>query len=539
MKWFNNQSLFIKIIAIVILAILMFVINIFYGAKGMLSTQKELTLLEERIYSIVQLATINNVLISRGDELFTQAVSFDDEELKTSALKVVDELIQNIEQLKTIDTENVERMRELADMMNQYKSLSLEIVDSMLSGDADFTQIGEKAKLKAKLFDDSTDMLNQYKKDIDTRFLLILKKAREEGENTVTYSIMFGIAMMVVLLIIAISVARGISQTANELRKSLGELASGQGDLNYRIHVNTSDEIGHVALNFNQFMDTLGETIGKVIDVGTPLREKASDLLATSNSAKALMDEQSQLSYTAGTSMDEFMSSIHEVAKSAASAKAEVQESQTEIKNGLEIVNKTIDNSIEFAEQIRLAAESVLGLAEETKNINSILDVIKSIAEQTNLLALNAAIEAARAGEQGRGFAVVADEVRSLASRTGEATTEIFDVLEKLRVSAEQSVSLMNESKEKSSVNEDYSKQTGDALTIMRDRVESIASMNDVVATATEEQSHSVSELMRLVTGMNESTKKCSESFGKLESIAQHLDGASQDLTVTTAKFNL
>ncbi len=539
MSWFNNQSLFIKIIAIVILAILMFVVNVFYGAKGMLSTQKELALLEEEIYKIVQLATINNVLISRTDELFTQAVSFDDEDLKTSALNTVDELISNISELKSVDTENAATIRQLESNIIEYKKLSTQIVDSMLAGDADFERIGTMAKEKADLFNESSSLLDKYKQDIDAKFLTTVSNARESGENTLKYSIIFGVMMMAVLLIVAVSVARGISRTADELRKSLGELAEGQGDLNHRIQVSTEDEIGYVAHNFNQFMDTLGETIGKVCQVGGPLSEKASDLLSTSNNAKALMDEQSNLSHTAGTSMDEFMASIHEVAKSAASAKSEVQDSQNEIKNGINVVEKTIKNSVEFAEQIRLAAESVQGLAEETKNINSILDVIKSIAEQTNLLALNAAIEAARAGEQGRGFAVVADEVRSLASRTGEATTEIFEVLEKLRISAEQSVSLMNESKDKSSINEDYSKQTGEALKSMSERVESIAKINEVVATSTEQQSHSVSELMKVVTNMNDSVKKCSDSFGKLESIAQHLHNASEDLTDTTAKFNI
>ena len=539
MKWFKNLNLFIKISVIVVLAILIFIINIIHSAQGMLSTQRDLAILEDQLYEIVQLATVNNGLLVRADELFTQAVTFDDEDLLKGGQETVSALRGNIKKLQKLDPENANSLKKLNDNINQFESMSSSIVKDMLSGEADFDQIGKLAAKKKALLDQANEQLSDYKKKIDTTFISVISDARESGENTLRFAIIFGVVMMSVLLVVAISVARSISSTANELESSLSELARGKGDLKRRIHVFGEDELGQVALHFNQFMERLGEAVGAVVKVSDPLSSTSHGLVETANQSRRIMEEQSRNADTAGQSMQEFRSSIEENTRSAGHARSEVYESENEIRHGLEIVQKTISNSVEFGNQINEAANSVRELAEGTSSVNSILDVIKSIAEQTNLLALNAAIEAARAGEQGRGFAVVADEVRSLASRTGEATTEIFEVLEKLRINAEQSVALMTESQEKSSLNEEYSRNTGEALEKIRLRIVSITSINEQVANSTEQQNQVISGLLDTINTMNYSVNEASESFNKIDDVAKVLHDASMELNKATSQFSL
>lgn len=539
MVWFKNLKLFYKVSLIVALAMFVFVVNIIFNTKGMLETQKDLVLLEQKIYETVQLATVNSVLLQRADELYTQAVSFDDADLKDNAGEVLQELKDNVRRLRSLDGGNTRKLKDLEQDIKSYEELSIDIVDKMLAGTADFGVIGEQAKRKAEFFDAANEKLSDYKRNIDRLFMSTISNAREQGESTLRFALIFGVVMMSVLLVVAISVARSISLTANDLKKSLAELASGGGDLKHRVDVTGKDELGKVAYNFNKFMDILLTSVQGVVNVSVPLNDASAHLLNTSNAARNLMNQQASNAQRAGESMQDFSASTQEIAQSAAEAKSEVYDSEKEILTGLEIVEKTINNSVEFGKQINQAAQSVSDLAEDTKSVNSILDVIKSIAEQTNLLALNAAIEAARAGEQGRGFAVVADEVRSLASRTGDATTEIFDVLEKLRNNAEQSVSLMTMSQEKSSLNEQYSRDTGQALEKIRSRIDSITSFNEKVASSTEQQSHVIDGLVDTIHTMNDSVSLCTDSFAELDTIAKELHDASESLTQATNTFTL
>jgi len=344
---------------------------------------------------------------------------------------------------------------------------------------------------------------------------------------------------MVILIVVAASVIRNINSSASTIGSSLEKLAAGQGNLNHRLPQNGEDELGKVSQNFNAFMDILLATVKEVVAVSEPLGQSSRRLITTSENAHVQIKEQLQASQHAEHSMSEFRISIQEIAQSAARASEEVKESENAILDGLEVVEKTIDNSRYFADNINHASGSVSNLAEDVKSVNSILDVIQSIAEQTNLLALNAAIEAARAGEQGRGFAVVADEVRSLASRTGEATKEIFTVLERLRSNADESVSLMHQSQELSELNEKFSGNTGDALVDIRERIDRLATINDTVATATEEQSQVVEGVVKNMETMAENANRCRESFSELDRISTELNQFSEALDSSTGKFDL
>lgn len=539
MAWFKNLRLFYKISIIVCLAISALAINVLLGVRGMTSAQGNLKKIEDELYQMAQLATLNSVLIERSDELFSQAVSFSDEEPKTSALQSVKSLKENIGALKNLDANSTIRLNQLEEKVSTYEKISSEIVDQLLGDSPDYDRLGKMAEEKLRIFKECNDMLSDYKQNVDERFKGIITETRKTNGNTLQFSLISAVILLGMLLVVAVSVAVSISNTAIALGNSLKELGSGDGDLTLRVPLSGKDELGKVAYHFNSFMDVLSSSISGVIEVSNPLTNSAGKLVNTATNSRSLLHEQAQSAQVAGDSMTEFRNSIQDITHSASLAQAEVRESEKEIDDGLAVVEKTIANSISFGKQIDLAANSVKDLAEDTNSVNSILDVIKSIAEQTNLLALNAAIEAARAGEQGRGFAVVADEVRSLASRTGEATTEIFEVLEKLRVNAEQSVELMEKSQSMSGKNVDYARTTGEALERIRARFDSIASINDSVASATEEQSLVIDGVVQRTQEMNANVNQCVDSFRELDIVAQELNDAAEALTKATSQFHL
>ncbi|WP_111980194.1 methyl-accepting chemotaxis protein [Algibacillus agarilyticus] len=539
MSWFTNLKIFHKISSIILLAVSIFVLNVVINATAQQSTQKDLVLLEDQIYHLVQIATINQVLLDRVDELYTQSVSFGDEELKTQAQETLDKLKANLNRAISLDTANSATLRKQQKLVADYQGRSVYIVDGMLNGSIDFSKLPKLSQEKASVLEDARLALKNYKQSIDQLFSTTIAKARESGEQALGTTITFGAIMIIILAAIAFFVARSISSTVIELRDSLHELASGEGELSHRLEVKSRDELGQLASNFNSFIDTLSRSIEGVMAVSHPLLDTSTRLISNSEVAKRLTAEQAENAEQTQLSMTELNQSISGISESATLANSAANEAEIEANNGLNVVEATIENSKKLNEQIDATSSAIHQLAQDSASVSKILDVITSIADQTNLLALNAAIEAARAGEQGRGFAVVADEVRTLASRTGAATTEIRDVLDKLRHAAGQSVDMMGQAETLSSSNEEFAIKTGSALEQIKASVENISTMNNQIATATEEQSMVADHVVEIITTMSETEKEIQGTFSSLEEVSHQLHQASDDLMEATSQFKL
>ena len=537
MNWFSDLKVFHKIMLILVFYALALVINMFIGRSSLLETQDHLIQLEQTIYDSVQLSTTTRPLLQRADELLTQAVSFDEEDLKTQGEASVAGLIRNLKKLQEIDSDRIDSLKNIEQTIKQYRDTAVPIVEEMFSGEADFSILQEKITQKTTLFKQANLALDDYHSKIDLVFKGTISKAVKSGESSLFLTSAISLAFFTLIAVLITYIARTISNTASQLRDSLRELSEGSGDLTHRIEVSSNDELGMTATNFNRFMVKLSGIVGSIVESSSPLLAAANELDSNSKTVQQTTNDLLDKAREGKSSMEEITLSISEISQSATLASDAMQETEVQANQGLELVNNTIANSGSLNTQIIEASGLVEKLAQDTKNVASILDVISSIAEQTNLLALNAAIEAARAGDQGRGFAVVADEVRALASKTGDATTEIRDVLGRLETTATTTVSAMNSAKDQSEITEKQTVETGDSLNQIKAKIDDVNQMSLTIAAATEEQSIVVNNVSDIITNMYESVETTEQSYGQLASLAEKLLSSSDALKGSTDQF--
>jgi methyl-accepting chemotaxis protein len=304
------------------------------------------------------------------------------------------------------------------------------------------------------------------------------------------------IAVTCIILLLSLLI-RVLMQPLSAMGKAMHDIAIGDGDLTKRLDIQSQDEFGRLAGSFNQFVERIHASIREVASTTSQLNQVAKLVANASTSSMSNSDEQANRTHSVAAAINELGAAAQEIARNAAQASNQASDARHLAEDGREVVDKTIRAMSELSSKISASCSNIESLNGKTVNIGQILEVIKSISQQTNLLALNAAIEAARAGEAGRGFAVVADEVRNLAHRTQESAQEIQQMIEELQVGSRDSMTTMTESQRYSEESVEIANLAGERLGSVTQRIGEIDGMNQSVATATEEQT-SVVEMLNI-----------------------------------------
>ncbi|MBG7027732.1 methyl-accepting chemotaxis protein [Pseudomonas aeruginosa] len=310
------------------------------------------------------------------------------------------------------------------------------------------------------------------------------------------------ISIVAILLLLGLLI-RLLMQPLHLMGRAMQDIAQGEGDLTKRLNVTSHDEFGVLGEAFNQFVERIHRSIREVAGTAHKLHDVSQLVVNASNSSMANSDEQSNRTNSVAAAINELGAAAQEIARNAADASHHASDANHQAEDGKQVVEQTIRAMNELSEKISASCANIEALNSRTVNIGQILEVIKGISEQTNLLALNAAIEAARAGEAGRGFAVVADEVRNLAHRAQESAQQIQKMIEELQVGAQEAVSTMTESQRYSLESVEIANRAGERLSSVTGRIAEIDGMNQSVATATEEQTAVVDSLNMDITEIN------------------------------------
>ncbi|VAX00042.1 Methyl-accepting chemotaxis sensor/transducer protein [hydrothermal vent metagenome] len=539
MRLFYNLSIKYKIMSIAILAIVGFSVSFIENFSVAQKNSRQLERLETVVYPIMARSEKNQVALDIVINLLDQAVAVEEQDFIEEADAVIVVMKKAFAEIAKMDSSKSKKAKQLQSQLDGYYNLAKLMTAGMLSGTLKADQIQAKAKQmqgSLKIFQDNFE---QFQKDSKLAFTDIISNTVETAQFSILLSAIIGAVLVFVLAMIAYLIAGSITRNILNVSENLREIANGDGDLTQRLSASSNDEVGQLVSHFNTFMDKLQTMIQELTGYSSHVGSAAEELTNIAQESKEGIESQRAEAEQVATASNEMSATIVEVARNAEQAASAATSANDAATDGSAVVSKTIGIINQLADDVGAGSGAVNQLRDDSESIGSVLDVIRGIAEQTNLLALNAAIEAARAGEQGRGFAVVADEVRTLASRTQESTKEIQTMIEKLQSSAGQASEIMSRSQSTSEQGVAEAAHAGEALDKITESVSVINNMNEQIASAAEEQSVVAAEIDQNIINISQSADVNAENIGQLANAGSSLNNVAIQMQELVGQFKV
>ena len=351
--------------------------------------------------------------------------------------------------------------------------------------------------------------------------------------------ILNAVVMIIAVIVFSYFIGRSVLLPTRLAANMMKDISQGEGDLTRTLNEEGNDEISKLSHSFNLFVSKMRESLVHVSQSANDVNEHAHTVDDSTKTSQSFIELQNDSSTQVAAAMEQMTHQIHDVSSNAEAAEQAANDAAQNASTGKHVVAETITAIETLSANIETVSRVTEDLANESQNIGSVLDVIRSISEQTNLLALNAAIEAARAGEHGRGFAVVADEVRTLASRTGQSTDEIQSMISKLQEGTRAAVDAVKASQTLSVSTVEQASSANNSLNEIERLVSVITEMNSQIARATEQQTQAADEVNLRINDLSQSTEQSLDNTKQLNSASDKLKQSSTELSSIVNRFKL
>ncbi|WP_422908898.1 methyl-accepting chemotaxis protein [Pseudomonas syringae] len=445
-------------------------------------------------------------------------------DFEKDANKAIDDAVTGINTLAGDISSNYSPMLQQAIAgLNGYRAAVGRYRDAQAASKA---ALDKMTTLGASMLANSNDLITRQNKSRDA-----------DSAKSVTMIAAATALALVLSILAAWVITRQITTPLQETLEVVERVAS--GDLSRNLNVDRKDELGKLQATIQRMTVSLRELVGGIRDGVTQIASAAEELSAVTEQTSAGVNSQKVETDQVATAMHEMTATVQEVARNAEEASEAAVTADRQARDGERVVNEAIAQIERLASAVGNSSEAMGALKQESDKIGSVLDVIKSVAEQTNLLALNAAIEAARAGEAGRGFAVVADEVRSLAQRTQKSTEEIEALIARLQSGTQQATTVMDSSRELSTSSVELTRRAGGSLESITKTVSAIQAMNQQIAAAAEEQSATAEEINRSIINVRDVSEQTSAASEETAASSVELARLGNHLQVLVSRFTV
>jgi len=539
MNFLKKMPIATKIFLIPGIAALSFIIYLLITVYTALNNGDILEKVQKVQFPALQLSASTLVEMQKVRDTLSSAVTTGDQDTLQAAKDLVSEAKSGLDRIANISPEFRSDISKISDGFDKYFDTAFDVSQSMVNGTADFSRLGQLSSEMNSSYDAVIAAMTRFRDEQQSAFEKSFESTDTANTSLISTGVLMTIVVSLVLFATAFPIVQGIKKSIDDVVRSLKDIAQENGDLTVRIATNSEDEIGDLVYWFNQFMDKLQGVVKDVVEASLPLSNLAQNLRGLTEETQRTIDVQQKSATNAKRAVDTMSGSVDGVAHSAAQAAGDANEATSAASEGRQIVQQTVASIQQLADNVRETADVIARLESDSNKVGSVLDVIKGIAEQTNLLALNAAIEAARAGEQGRGFAVVADEVRTLASRTQQSTEEIQSTIEQLQNAAHSAVEVMARGTEQAGSSVETANKAGLSLETITSTIGRINQMNEQIAHNTEDQRSVAIDIVRHVDEIHERTEQTASRSGELGTMCNELADLAQHLESIAKQFRV
>ncbi|HDZ56391.1 MAG TPA: methyl-accepting chemotaxis protein [Pseudomonas xinjiangensis] len=536
----KNLSLNLKLAMAPAVAMLGLVLYVGYTSLQLSATDDRLESLESQSYPTLEKADAVIFQFSRLPGLLNNAVAAGEQTILGEARQVLQEIATQQTALASLLQNQPQRLQDLQawrQAVLTYSGNALSASEQLISGSASFDDLRSSLDRMASDLAQTQTLAAAFRSNAYQDFERTLAETRQNNAETTRLGIILSLGLLVLVSLAAWTVIRSVMANVRGVIESLQAIASGDGDLTRRVNVEAHDEIGSMIHLFNGFLDTLQGTMRQVIEAASPLGHVSNELYrltqGSEESAKSQQHHTNSISRDILTMTDR----IQEVARRSKQASEEAGSASRQAVTARKHIGDLSTSVSDLGSSVMGAVQAMQQLEKETQEVGSVLTVIRSIAEQTNLLALNAAIEAARAGEQGRGFAVVADEVRNLAQKTAASTAEIQQIIQRLQSSANTVLNVMHNNGEKSRESIERSVEATELLDTIARTVIQIDELNAGIAQFTQEQIGLSSSIQQETQVLQQDAQATAHGAGATARLGEQLVGAGDNLRSATAQF--